>query len=112
MKSSQTAKVLAVQRICDEDGKAVREDKGGIGSMMTKSSWRGGGYGRARSRPRWVSTGHGYHPLRHHVVLPRFTMQFEDVGGSSPSMAMVASSSAREGRPDGLGGELGRRRCL
>jgi hypothetical protein len=44
-------------------------------------------------------------------MLLDFNMQFEDVGGSSPSMAMVAFSSAREGRSNGLGIELGRHRC-
>jgi hypothetical protein len=57
--------------------------------------------------------GRGFHdllPLGCHFMLLDFNMQFEDVGGSSPSMAMVAFSSAREGRLDGLGSELGRHR--
>jgi hypothetical protein len=45
------------------------------------------------------------------MVLLGFTRQFEDVGGSGPSIVVVAASSDGWGRSVGLDGELGRCRC-
>jgi hypothetical protein len=45
------------------------------------------------------------------MVLLGFTRQFEDVGGSGPSIVVVAASSDGWGWLVGLDGELGRCRC-